>query len=446
MIFTGFFPIFLLMFIYASCGANRWAQTMGVACFFQAASPFLIVGGGRLSGVAPAFAVMFLGLWHVFGAFYSRALHTGEKRDRSAATMMLLALVVIGVVGAFLLPRALHGMVHVLPPREGLDSGFTVPLRPAGTNIIQAFYLCCVFVLFASTRFLIAEGIVKREAVIQGITVGAAVSVLCGFYQVVAYRYGLPWPAGVINSNFGSGQLQEQTAMGMKRMSATFAEPSQMSMHFLGAFGFLALGLQKRTLGFLLLAALLVSTSSTAYFGLIGLLAIWTLMDLPRRAGKAWPLLVLVVIGVAVAFLLDHVLAHGRFSEQLLFRKFEAGSGSLRLNADLLALRSFTESFGLGAGLGSARASSLPASLLATMGFPGFIVFAIFVWLVVVPALKSRDEIDRALFFGLIGLGLGWVMAVPDLNFPLFWLMAATACARRTPEPEFRPVSLGAEQ
>ena len=228
----------------------------------------------------------------------------------------------------------------------------------------------------------------------------------------------------------------------MKRMSATFLEPSQMSMHFLGAFGLLALGLQMRTLGFLLLSALLVSTSSTAYFGLIGLLAVWTAMDLPRRASKVWPLLVLIVIGVSIAFLLDHFLAHGRFSEQLLFHKFQGGSGVSRLNADSLALRSFAESFGLGAGLGSARASSLPASLLATVGLPGFVVFAIFAWLVVVPVLKSQDELDRALFFGLAGVGLGWLIAVPDLNFPLFWLMAATACARPAPEPS-RSISLG---
>ena len=431
MYFTAFFPFFAILVAYSFRGPNHWAFAMAVACFFQSASPVLVAAGGRVSGIAPAFVLMFVGLCYVYGALYVTEQRHRFKMLKAPSTIWLFLFVVVGVAGALALPRLFEGAVRVLPPREGLDSGFTVPLAKSGTNYIQAFYLLCVFFLFASLRFLIEKGVVDRSSVIKGICYGAGLSVLLGTYQVLAYHSGLPWPASVLNSNIGVAQLLNQTAFGIKRMSATFLEPSQMSMHFLGAFGLIAFGLRRKVLGLWLMAALVMSTSSTAYVGLALLLLIWISLDLPTRARKVWPVAILSIVVIGIGVLIDQIYFDSAFSDALLFNKIGSASGQSRLYADELALRTLFESFGLGAGVGSARASSLPATLLATVGIPGFVCFSAVVWVVLAQANLDKTDDGRAVFFGLIGLLIGWGLSIPDLNFPLFWLLAAVATGVR---------------
>ncbi|MBK8151397.1 MAG: hypothetical protein IPK58_25185 [Acidobacteria bacterium] len=231
--FTAFFPFFMLFVIYAFRGPTQWAIATGIACFFQAATPILILVGGRASGLAPAYCLLFVGFWHVYGMVRARAGASPRGFEFPAATWWLLMFTIVGVVGAVIWPRFFEGWVRVLPTRHGLDSGFVEPVRPSGTNYIQAFYLICNFLLFALFAYAFQIGAVSREAILKGVARGAVVSVLLGIYQLIAYHFSLPWPSEIINSNLGVMQLAEQTALGFKRMSATFLEPSQMAMHLL---------------------------------------------------------------------------------------------------------------------------------------------------------------------------------------------------------------------
>lgn len=442
MYFTPFFPIFLALAIYALRSANAWAIAMGIACFFQAASPILVVGGGRVSGIAPAYALMFVGLWHVYGHLLMRRDRKSLSWFGSGASNVLLVFSILAILGAVLLPRVFQGGVQVLPPREGLDSGLTFPLSPSGTNYIQAFYVGCILLLFTITRYLCGTGLTSAGTLVRGVALGAGVSVLLGFYQLGAHYLGLPWPGGIINSNLGLPQLIDQTALGLKRMSATFLEPSQMAAHYLGALGLVALGLRKRLLGVLILAALLISTSSTAYFGLLLLMVVWVAFDLRTRAHFVLPTLAAICVIVGFAAFLDAQITDGRLAQALIFEKFDSGSGAARLNADFLAIQTLWQSYGFGAGVGSARASTLPATLAATTGVPGLLLFLTFAVIVVRQSLADTSDQGRAVSLALIGLLIGWTISIPDLNFPLFWLLAAasghsatSSVLRRSPVP-----------
>lgn len=427
MYLTAFLPFFLLLVLYAFRGPAQWAIATGIAAFFQAATPILVFAGGRASGLAPAYCLLFVGLWHVYGMARARSGRYARQFDFPAATWWLLGFTVIGVVGAIVWPRFFEGWVRALPSREGLGSGFVEPVRPVGTNYIQAFYLLCNFLLFAVSAYLVQIGAVTRETMIKGVVSGAVISVTIGVYQLVAYHFGLPWPSGVINSNIGVAQLLDQTALGFKRMSSTFLEPSQMALHLLGVFGIVGLGLRRKWLGGMVLAALMISTSSTAYFGLAILLIIWTALDLPARGLKVLPIALAILVVVPGTLVVDHLLTGGRLAEGLIFRKFEGGSGESRLYADWLAMRTFFDSYGLGVGVGSARASSIFATLAATTGIPGLLAFGAFVVAVLRGVGRSPDDRERALLFGLIGLLVGWAISTPDLVFPLFWVLAGVA-------------------
>ncbi len=433
---TPFFPFFILMVINAMRGPNQWAGTMAFAAFFQSATPILLGIGGRFSGIAPAFCLLFIGLWHVYGSYYSAKPYKPGPRHFPYATFFLTAFAVVGISGALFLPRLLGNMVNVLPPRSGLDSGITAPLQASGGNYIQSFYLVCILSLFWMLKHLLQRGVIRREALFKGLIVGAAFSVCLGFYQIIGYPLGLPWPDAVINSNIGVSQLQNQTALGIKRMSATFVEPSIMATHYLGMVALLYLGLNRKLLGGALLFALLLSTSSTAYFGLAALVVVWVLVGKSKGSGKqVFLTLGLLCLAVVLALSLDFMFANGNITDRLVLNKLEGHSGNARLNADWLALKSFYESFGLGAGVGSARASSLPASLAATVGGPGLVLFFSFVGALMVPLCRSDNREDKALFLGMTGFLIAWLISAPDLNFPVFWILAALGAHANATRP-----------
>jgi hypothetical protein len=379
---TLFFPFFFVMVVVAMTSARRWAWMMGFSAFFQAASPIAIAGGGRYVGIAPVYCLMFIGLWHVYGSYYNDSLEAPRTGQAAVNTpSLLLALfVLIGVTGAMFLPRLLQDMVQVLPPRGGLDSGFTVPLAPSSGNSIQSFYLVCVLVLFWMVRQVTLKKIVPPACFLSGMVAGILLAVALGYYQFAAYYLGLPWPAEIINSNPGVTQLQDQTTFGVKRISSLFLEPSIMSQHLLGGVGLLVFGLQRKVLGLLLLGVVLLSTSSTAYFGLLVFFSAWFLISRYQHASKKLTLVSLVLGLFILAVCLDFLLLSGQITHRLVLEKFDSGSGQVRLNADVLAFKTFIQSFGLGSGVGSARASSLGACLAATVGLPGLLVFAGFLW------------------------------------------------------------------
>ncbi|MBK8151398.1 MAG: hypothetical protein IPK58_25190 [Acidobacteria bacterium] len=145
------------------------------------------------------------------------------------------------------------------------------------------------------------------------------------------------------------------------------------------------------------------------------------------RGKKVIPIAAAVLIIVVGALTLDLVFTAGRFAEGLILRKLEGGSGESRLYADWLAMRTFVDSFGMGVGVGSARASSVFATLAANTGLPGLVTFGGFLITILRVSIRSRDDLDRAFLFGLIGLVVGWAISIPDLTFPLFWMLAGVS-------------------
>src|ERR1700759_808910 len=74
---TLFTPFFLLFVLYACLGERQWVVATLVAAFFQAASPLLLAGGGRITGIQTAYALLPLGVMHLVLAQRRRARGAG---------------------------------------------------------------------------------------------------------------------------------------------------------------------------------------------------------------------------------------------------------------------------------------------------------------------------------------------------------------------------------
>ncbi len=445
MFFTPFTPYFIAIFLYAMRRPANWVIATGVMVFFQGASPILIVAGGKISGLAPAYCLIPIGLIFVIKEWISDRNKGISPRKLPAPTWLIGYFTFITIGGTLLLPRVFENSVQVLASSKfGLDSGVTIPLRPSGANYIQSLYLLFHFCLIIIPAALARKNLLSRKDIIKGVMIGAAISVLFGYYQIAAFFGDLPWPDDILNSNIGVAQMPDQVMLGFQRMSATFLEPSFLAQHFLSVIGLTLLGLGKKKFGVFVLVALVLSTSSSAYFGLIILIVLWSLFDIKGRLSQTLKLLLLLGIVIGAAYALDMYTTGGLYTKYLIFGKFESHSGESRIYADMLALDTLRQTYGLGAGVGSLRSSSFIMGLLGTTGVQGFVLFMAFLSTLFFHLKKDPSPEARAILFGLLGCMIGWALSVPDAAIPLFWLLAGAALIGYQ-HPHEEPSSSGAK-
>jgi len=137
-----------------------------------------------------------------------------------------------------------------------------------------------------------------------------------------------------------------------------------------------------------------------------------------------------VSISAPVAISVLAVLAAATLAIPALLAQFTAalddkvGSDSFveRSGADQQSYGVFLQSWGLGVGLGSGRASSFLATLLSTVGVIGTVLFAAV--LVVVVARAAPLKPYHPVIWALVATMIGKLIAGPDVSDPsgVFWL------------------------
>jgi hypothetical protein len=410
------------MAIYAACSPARWVIATAVLCYFQGSSPFIVVGGGRISGIAPAYAMLMVGFVHYLFLRRKRI----ESEEISYIHMWLWAFTAIGVVGAFLLPRLFDGTVLAMPLRGSLDSGKAYPVSPSSGNAIQSIYLLLNLAIFTLVSKFLSVGAVTPKEAINGIKVGAALSCAAGAYQVVAYYTGSYWPVEFFNSNIGVGQFPDQVVFGIKRISATFWEPSVLSFHFIGSIAMMLFGGAGVAIGILLLLVQIMSTSSVGYLSLILICLLAPYFStLPQKSKiKLLSGVLVIIVGFVLA---DLLFTSGTVTQKLLIEKGESSSGVNRSLANHLAAQTLLDSSFVGVGVGSTRASSLLFTMLATTGLPGLLCFSGFFYTLIRSSWKEGGVNGKALAFGLIGFAIVWVISIPDIAMAVFWFVGGLA-------------------
>lgn len=380
----------------------------------------------------------------------------------SKPTFWLMMVAVWGVLGALSIPRFLEGQVQILTiDRSASTRGPALfPLHPVSGNITQSGYAVGGFCAFLAIRSLLR---LQRGL---HVFAGAALlltSLCCLSAIINLAEFYLGLPPLLIHLRTASYRMFEAyEAGGLMRIQGTFPEASAFAAFSLPLFAFsfnLWLSKVHTALSGLLAVCsfgfLAFSTSGTAYaglagyFGALGLGLAWRAYSthrIPRaRVLATVGMFALTAIGAAVVLEMRVAARVGTFLDNMVFAKLDSPSGLERTAWSMQAWSNFLDTYGLGVGLGSARASSYAMVLLSNIGILGTAMFGAFV----LSVWKSGDHpssTDRAVARAARHAVLATLIAaclsatVFDLGIAFYAFAAAASLRPRdlTPTPEVR--------
>lgn len=373
-----------LVALYASYRCAIYA--MVVFALFGAT---LALGLGSI-GILPA---------QLFLAFFAiRAFNlAGGKKLADALALdkpgfWLLCTCVWGVAGAIVLPRLLSGSTLVFPVDRSSEEILLRPLGPVSGNLSQAVYCVSDVVVYCSMcAFLKYRGVYRTLG--NAIFLLAALNVLAGVIDIVSHAAGIDALSVLKTAQFAD--LTGEEMGGLVRISGTFPETSAFSAFTLPLFVFClnlwVVGYRSRVAGALAFASgmlLLLSTSGTAYVGL-GVYQAVLFISRPGLIARAATVRkqrlwivgacagVLCVLYV-VLFLPGVVKVLTDFVNEAVLNKAGSSSGVERMGWNAQGVTNFFDTYGIGVGLGSIRASSFLVVVLANLGVVGVVCYGMF--------------------------------------------------------------------
>jgi hypothetical protein len=366
----------------------------------------------------------------------------------------LLLLTVYAVLSSYLLPRLFEGMVRVWPARPHTTGAFSLEsLAPDRGNLTQTFYIIVHAGVTVTAAFLLSSSLRTQVLLVRTyIFSGLVVLAIC-VWELASHVAGAPYPATFLHSNQTIADLVGSEMGGVARLSGPFMEASFLAMFLSGsvfASLFLILnGCRSWTiymLGFGSFFMMLLSTSTTGL--VINALLLALILALPlahtglpglRRVGGA--VAITGVLALIAAAVLPEVAPQAAHSIQHVvlatLRKKQSVSYNIRSHQDLDSIMLPLQTYGLGAGWGSVRASSLVTTIAGDVGIPGLLLcawFGISLARRVIEANRLPLNSDSRFVIGaasgmLFGNLLGAAVAVPDVDSQAIYILLAALVA-----------------
>lgn len=331
-----------------------------------------------------------------------------------------LLIVTYGLISAAFFPRIFIGQTEVFSLSRAVneDGIIAIPLRPSSGNITQSFYTLLAAACFLATATLYRIR-PDHRAVLRALAVATVINFVFGWLDVLTVAAGLE----VLMEPFRTANYDiayTATMAGMKRMIGAMPEASSYGSYSLILTGFwlhywIVSPRDWRTGLMLAFAAFstLRATSSGAYVALAALLAIYGSgwLVVAARRGLSPRVAALLVVGLAGAWLtvIFAVLGYQtvpvvrEFFDDSLLTKLESESGVERMSWNVQALRNFADTFMIGAGLGSLRASNWFISSLGSIGLLGTAFYIAFLGSVA-RAPQNGPDADRNRVIGALKL------------------------------------------
>lgn len=426
---------------YRGLPALMAATPLGVAAAFNLPA----AGGASIMvvdmGVAAAFGLMLL-------QPDSPARVLGSMRPFQPGFYLAL-MILFATFTAVIFPRIFAGDTQVFGiARSNNTLGIiSIPLHATTGNLTQLFRIFLDGMAFFTFATLFREW-PDAGPVLRAVAVAAWVNVALGWIDVLTFDLHLGAVMKLIQTaNYAI--LDDVAMAGMKRMIGGFSEASSFGYYTLGLFGF---WLQYRLRGgrargsgwafAMTTLVLLRSTSSSAYVSMLAFVLVAGGVALARQLGRSverrllgtlvWGLVVLWLAALALGaayVLLDPVQA---FLNRALFDKLATASGVERMAWNMQALKNFTDTWMMGAGLGSMRASNWLLACLGSIGLVGTGLFLGFLATLFALPRPDGDTERTATIEGLQGGCLAMFISAmltqptPDLGI-FFFLLAGLA-------------------
>jgi hypothetical protein len=457
---TSFGTCFLIVSLIVAATIQNGILVVAVlAATLQAPAVFVVGAGPGQLGVT-AFNVAYV--FAACGLARELVRHpacVGELLTHGASTSWL-PLLAVSALGAIALPMLFDGIgVHPALAR-GDVARETVPLALSISNVAHAINCMGLLLLFVYGR-IACKGRDAATALFRAMMIGLLATVVitlnhrAAIYQLVPLDPDFWGSNPTYNQNFASG-----FGPYFGRTSLPFIEPSYASIWFASVCaGLLLAALYGHStrwplhLGGSLIAALgLLSTLGTSGMAALFAFAVMIVAYHGIRGHAHAPLrttrilLVLMVATAAGAAVLtaDYLiwqidaLAPARAAIYFSALKLSWLADTPRFWSAQRGFELVLETWGLGVGGGSARASSYALSMLANTGVAGTMLFALAwmrdagrLWVMMIegsPAACFMLGTGVACLIGVAG-------AISDLNWPVLWIFLLCGHLVAMPEP-----------
>lgn len=405
----------------------QWAVYVMVASTLFGATEAVAFGG---IGVLPASLFMLFFIVRTLMREDSRAMWASVRIGSPGFWLLLLA--GYGCVSALVFPRVLGDstFVYAIDRSDTSTAQLTLqPLGPVSGNLSQSVYLVGECFLYIAASMTMRRRDASRT-IADAFLFLAALNVMAAAIDLLGGAVGVDLLDAIKTAQYS---IIDDAAIGsVRRISGTFSESSAFAGFSLPLFAFAAnlwlLGYRRKLSGplaVLTAAFILLSTSSTGYVGLGGYLIVFAMSRSGsvvrasrRRKFQVMTIacvLMVFVVGALIATDSPVITAAANVIDHTLTNKMDSDSGIERSAWNLQSLVNLVDTFGLGVGLGSARASSFIAVTLGNLGLLGAALFALFFYRTVrrrTPALNwGSDRVVsfaavQALFASLIGATL----------------------------------------
>lgn len=385
-----------------------------------------------------------------------RHIDFGANRDVRVLFFIWMIYAVWCVLSAFALPFVFEGLpVHALAKFDGFDTP-TVPLAWNPINAVQALNVSIIGMVM-----LYILNIAKHSLIIPQLFAGFAASLALSVSLSAYQRFEsirqfssdtLSLSETVRTIDFFQLSLNPSYRSGIQyfgtflRLNWPFSEPSYASVWYSGFLvGGVALCLFARHIGvsFLFIVGGLIGLLNTmGASGLggsaIGILVVFAtaLIFISRQTVNRTPiikrirtlavLLGLLILGYQIVREYQPRLPDMLQLGSNIFHDRISRISGVRHSSNMTALTIARETWGLGVGLGSNRASSYVLSMLSSIGVPGVLLFSFLLsrqsLLMALNKGRSPDMVGIFILGGLAGVFPGMVLGIPDLNFPAWWI------------------------
>lgn len=415
---------------------------------FWAGAVVIFYRGGAPFGLQPGYFAASVFLVREAIYFLVKGRITVNRSIGSLATILAI-FAAFAVLSSWAVPNLLRGDVLVLPPRGGLGLEQLFPLQPVVTNTTQAMYAVFTVMFFAAAaNFAATQSVIRTFTKFYLLT--GAIVVGMGFLQFFSQRYGTWFPNELIFSNRGiAADFRVWADWTQGKVTSVFPEASMLAYWLSGFLAFVAcqfvlvkadwVRLSLFIASFVVLA---LTTSSTAYL----MIAVFAVLVVLRMFGKASTagqpihesaVTLTVVAGSLGLMAVIALLATGGLGEwidilrETTIEKASSMSFEDRSDSDLQSLKLIVETWGLGAGWGSHRSSSLLLNFVANAGVPGtvlILIFAVRAYRLYRQAMHAAKRYPlvrghlQSVALSVFAMIIAACISVPDFAIISFWV------------------------
>ena len=430
----------LLVLTTNAAGLLMTSMVLQAGSVLNVITPAAQATGVQAYGVTPfhgmALVVVLLALWRLLVA-----PRPAWPQHLNWPLALLLLYALVAVAGAWWLPQWFAGTpVNDLIKMHGINE--LSPLSWSFGHAVQMISLLLLLAVLASV-WLLCQAPGARQRLLNGLAFGCALVLLIGAYEQLAPHFNWSSVAAYWANNPGYQQAPLAPAgFVLNRIGLPFSEPSYASAYMAAMLlGTLAMTFLGRSWWWWAPAALfcaagllntLGSTGLAAAGAAMGVLVPWVILGALKPSAswtRRWRAALLCVLFLVASVWGLRAYEESAFKQhietmvkRLIVEKATARDG-VREKSNERALKILQETRGLGVGMGSHRASSYFAAMLANTGVAGFVLFASMLVTLLWRYWKAPALSDAQIFVAaaLPTATLAMSLGIADLNMPMYW-------------------------